>query len=263
MKSIYKIKVLNWERHNPKSHKSFKKTLIANNFCTDNKLGVLPLSHRWLFLGILLTCGNEGKDTVEMSGKQVRALLESSKSIEGALSALQSIQVLTFERSELHLNTIEVNGIEVNRSKKKNNRREGKDQEPSQATLLPAVAAPLHDFILLWNEKCGPLSKVKNSNPSRDRKIKVLWTQQKPDGWTATIEKITASNFCTGKNDRGWKATFDWLLQPETWLKVNEGKYDNNPNGSGPNTRSKLIYDNLDRMEQQLTQKGSPSEPNS
>ena len=44
------------------------------------------------------------------------------------------------------------------------------------------------------------------------------------------FEKINASAFCTGNNDRGWKADFDWFFtNGNNWVKVSEGKYDNKP----------------------------------
>lgn len=41
------------------------------------------------------------------------------------------------------------------------------------------------------------------------------------------MDRIHQSPFCCGQNDRGWVATFDWFLNPENILKVEEGKYDN------------------------------------
>ena len=44
--------------------------------------------------------------------------------------------------------------------------------------------------------------------------------------WKPAMDKIKTSKFCQGDNDRGWKASFDWLLQPDTCAKLMEGKYD-------------------------------------
>ena len=35
------------------------------------------------------------------------------------------------------------------------------------------------------------------------------------------------SDFLSGENDRGWKATFDWLIRPKNFIKVVEGNYSN------------------------------------
>lgn len=103
------------------------------------------------------------------------------------------------------------------RDKTKDNKKEKKQKNPAE----------LHPLILIWNATVTNLSKVKDSNSTRDRKIAAIYDNMNPLEWTDTVKKINASDFCIGKNDRGWKATFDWLLQPETYLKVNEGKYDN------------------------------------
>lgn len=94
---MYKISVLNWEEHNGGAKKHFKYTRIKNNFCSDDKLGMLPLTHGWLFLDILLTCGEAGKNVVLMSNQHVTKTLRSSRQPQEALDALQSFQLLTYE----------------------------------------------------------------------------------------------------------------------------------------------------------------------
>lgn len=43
--------------------------------------------------------------------------------------------------------------------------------------------------------------------------------------WSSTIEKIAKLPFCRGENKTGWRANFDWLLQPDSHIKINEGNY--------------------------------------
>jgi hypothetical protein len=45
--------------------------------------------------------------------------------------------------------------------------------------------------------------------------------------WRAAMDKVCASEFCKGKSERGWVATFDWFIQPDSVAKIMEGKYDN------------------------------------
>lgn len=85
-------------------------------------------------------------------------------------------------------------------------------------------------MIDLWNICAVSVSKVLKSNPSRNQKIKDIWPSLSEDDWRAVFERINNSEFCAGKNDRGWKATFDWILKKETYLKVMEGTYDNRKN---------------------------------
>jgi hypothetical protein len=79
-----------------------------------------------------------------------------------------------------------------------------------------------------WNSNCGDLPKAASVSEARFKKLR----QRRQDSfWVSNFEaavgRILRSDFCTGKNDRGWKADFDWMLQPDVVTKIMEGKYDN------------------------------------
>ncbi len=92
-------------------------------------------------------------------------------------------------------------------------------------------AAPLPPEATFWNNNCGQLSKAVAFSNSRFSKLRL---RRKDKFWSANFEtavvKVAASDFCNGKTDRGWRATFDWMLQPDVVAKVIEGKYDNRTN---------------------------------
>jgi hypothetical protein len=52
-------------------------------------------------------------------------------------------------------------------------------------------------------------------------------------GWEAALAKLRASDFCAGKNDRGWKADFDFMLQEKSFTRLLEGFYDNRAKTNG------------------------------
>lgn len=120
--------------------------------------------------------------------------------------------------------------------KTKNKERESRfdaEQMEIEAPKAKALGAPgtpppsLPPLALIWNDKSGALPKVGGVNPSRLAKIKARMRERPDPGyWIGIVERIARSPFCQGDNQRGWRATFDWLLQPETHLKVSEGKYD-------------------------------------
>ena len=97
-KSIYRITVTNFNNHNSSLKRGHKSTLISNNFCHDSKLEMLPLTVRWMFLGIILMCGDQTRDTVEIGERHLRELLESSWSVDRAMDALQQLQVLSYDK---------------------------------------------------------------------------------------------------------------------------------------------------------------------
>lgn len=225
--------------------------MIDNRLCYDNKLSVLPVSHRWMFLGLLLECGSHSSDTVVMSERQLRVLLESSKSVVRALDALQSLHILsyTIEPSSTSL-IIEEKLIEEKRSKEK--RREVAQAPGSDD---PPPASDQINFVLSsWNKWSGKLPKAKGLNSTRKKHTAVLLREHPDEAyWTEVVQKIQASNFCNGKNDRGWIATFDWFIRGDTHLKVLEGKYDNRT--TVQSTAQTRKYDKLDELEKEWQQK--------
>jgi len=220
-RQLYKITITNWETHNKGHRKSFKKTMIANNFCHDSRLSVVPVTVRWMYLACLLECGSSARACIVMSERQLRDCLESSKSVSRALESLQSLQLLTWELLPVDLNT-----KEVNEGRKERISAAGRTDPPAQ---LPLLKPPdkLHQLAELWNQNCGQLPKVKTTVNGRMRCARARWPDRTPEEWILIIERIRASDFCNGKNQRGWKADFDFLVRPDTWTKVIEGKYDN------------------------------------
>lgn len=111
-KELFKIKVLNWEKHNPNRRKSYKYTMIANNFFSDAKISMLTTNQKLLFLGILLACGDHSQDVITMSASQLLDLTRGGTldslnrpiavpSVYHSLGRLQSLQLLTYEKIAL------------------------------------------------------------------------------------------------------------------------------------------------------------------
>lgn len=68
---------------------------------------------------------------------------------------------------------------------------------------------------------------------ARRRTAKARWLEEPREGyWRAVLERIEASTFCHGANDRGWKATPAWFLKPESHVRTMEGMYDDRGGGS-------------------------------
>ena len=97
---IYYISIINWENHNPKANKLFKKSLISNNFLMDPKIRTLTPTGKLLFLCLLLVSG-------ESASSQIEVTLESlcfqsgvkPGSIHSQLDQLQSLQLLTWSKN--------------------------------------------------------------------------------------------------------------------------------------------------------------------
>lgn len=94
-----------------------------------------------------------------------------------------------------------------------------------------AVATPpeyLSEVNNYWNLK-HPNKNLRYLSDKRKKKLRARWQEEAwRDGWRGVIDKLAASDFCNGKNDRGWVASFDWLIENDNnYVKVLEGRYDN------------------------------------
>ena len=74
-----------------------------------------------------------------------------------------------------------------------------------------------------FNQICTKLTPVKNLTSNRKRII----ARAVRNGYNLEqVFKITAqSGFLCGRNSRKWRASFDWILDPEHIAKVAEGQY--------------------------------------
>jgi uncharacterized protein YdaU (DUF1376 family) len=84
------------------------------------------------------------------------------------------------------------------------------------------------DIVEAWNElaEVRGLAKVVRVTDSRRKQIQARIKEYEPDDWSKALTAIYKSKFLCGENDRGWKADFDFLLQPKSFVKLVEGAYD-------------------------------------
>lgn len=91
------------------------------------------------------------------------------------------------------------------------------------------------DLQQLWNENAHPaLPRWEHMPSSREKKAKARVKERPLELWRDVIRRISASGFCRGETDRGWKASPDWLLRPDTAAKVLEGQYDDRQGPAPP-----------------------------
>jgi hypothetical protein len=74
---------------------------------------------------------------------------------------------------------------------------------------------------------CDRLPKVSKLSYARKKHIAARYKEFDYDTMIEVIKKVGKSDFLCGKNDKSWKADFDWIFNPTNFLKIMEGKYDN------------------------------------
>jgi hypothetical protein len=99
------------------------------------------------------------------------------------------------------------------------------DQEKEESERDPPE---VEKAVAYWNEsaiRIG-LTRVQKLTPARKQKLAARLRDNGLDEWRRAVDKLGASRFCTGKNDKNWRADFDFLTSPEKFIRVLEGKYD-------------------------------------
>ncbi len=130
--------------------------------------------------------------------------------------------------------------------------RDSKRARTVRATTAPKIKNKIKNKIYtkesdcdvlfeIWNKHSGTLPKAELLTAKRRKHAKERW-REKPDldYWVLIAEKLAASDFCTGQTGGTWIADFDFMLKPDTHVKVFEGRYDNR-NSSHANSHLCLI----------------------
>lgn len=119
-----------------------------------------------------------------------------------------------------------------------------KEKEKTSKEKEKAAGRPsAQDLVDLWNRESGTLPKVHSLTSDRRRKAERRLSEH-PDlaWWGQALTGLRSSAFCQGDNDRGWRATFDWLIRNDANAqRLVEGAYQRAPGSSlAPRTRSTL-----------------------
>lgn len=94
---------------------------------------------------------------------------------------------------------------------------------------------PFKEIKELWNTTCPGFPKLMVISENRKNKMRLRIAEMGGAEKALPLlkqifEKMQQSNFLKGQNNRGWKASFDWLFENDkNWVKVYEGNYDNKP----------------------------------
>ena len=143
-------------------------------------------------------------------------------------------------KKALQCNTLPLQGnTEKEKEKEKETEKELEKEEeetesaPQAEAPQPRPAKSTVDYELFkntYNEICTNLPKIKLLSEKRKTAIRNFLKQLTFEDFKRACELANVLDFTTGKNSRGWKADFDFLITVDKALGVIEGKYkDNTP----------------------------------
>ena len=115
---------------------------------------------------------------------------------------------------------------------------QGEGRNTADAVVAANTATPPDDILLLrdalvrYNAMAKKAGLAEAQRLTKDRKSKLRQRLDEADGiegWQKALDNLAASAFCTGDNDRNWRADFDFMLQAKSFTKLMEGAYDTRP----------------------------------
>jgi hypothetical protein len=205
------IQFSNWEKYNPrKDYINPTWFALSNSILSDpDFIDYSPLEFKAL---IYLFCEASKKrfQPFEVSFKHAAKLFDiSEKTLSTVIENLQQRGTLTVIRTSSVRDPNVIRQLQT-------------DIQTDRHTSV------VDELFKIWNEHSGTLAKVTSLTKSRRAHANArLKEQGSLEVWKQAIERVAKSDFCNGINDRSWKATFDFLIKPDTLTKILEGTYDN------------------------------------
>jgi len=117
-------------------------------------------------------------------------------------------------------------------SESRRNNRKGKKSNNTSKTYDEHMENENEDVIdyknivANYHLYCEKLSKVAKISDSRKKHINGRFKDYGVDVIIDVLKKAGNSKFLNGDNNRRWKADFDWILNPNNFIKILEGKYE-------------------------------------
>lgn len=114
---------------------------------------------------------------------------------------------------------------------------------PDDCSLRSQSSRPrwlVDQMVDIWREECCPtLAEPQRFSPDRVRRTAARLHDSFGDDfdhWRRFCQRIRGSPFLCGERT-SWRASFDWALQPKHITKIEEGDYDDRPNGPADGQR--------------------------
>lgn len=235
---------------------SGKKNYFRHSFFARNDMKLLQLKdeigigYYFYYFSLLELCGeqaaDEFRDEFEFHDSLIRSLWRINlKKSERIANKMHSVCLLEFEKREksfyfkipnlskyLGKYTIKNDSNSSNKKKRKENKiKENKiketnaDKPKDSASLLSFDEFIRETFNTMLGDKFPKILKISAKRKNQIAICKKNLDLKTKNDWLQYFEIVKETKFLHGDNDRGWQASFDWLIKQDNALKVLEGSY--------------------------------------
>lgn len=207
-KQIFKITILNWEKHNKSLKKGYTHFMVSKRIFNDEKIANLKPIEFQLYMYLLAIAAdmvsNQVAITVQLVPKYMRI---SQQMLRNCLSSLEENQLVTTEKNEPLYNIIEYNIKEKNIKESKIKEKKG------PATKLPETVFDFESLYEKFPRKIGKASGIQICK----RKIK---TQDQYDSLNQAILNYAAHCQRSNTESKYIKHFSTFMNCWEDWLEV-------------------------------------------
>ena len=103
-------------------------------------------------------------------------------------------------------------------------------------------AEQYQQIIDAYNDNCGKLPKATKLTDKRKRAIRICLEQGFTlDDFRAAVKKAALIPFFNGNGERGWRASFDFIIKPDNLQKIIEDTYGSGQENSHSYNLDKLV----------------------
>lgn len=121
----------------------------------------------------------------------------------------------------------------VSPPKREGEERDSESERDSSLVASPAASATpdVQSAFDAYNDVARELGLpvARDLTAKRTGKIARTLKAKGLSGWSEALDALRDSPHCQGRNDRGWKADLDFLLQEDSFQRLTEGRYAGRP----------------------------------
>lgn len=205
----------------------------------DEKVGELGVDELYLYVHLCLNASRDG--IIGGSKKELSNMVGLSvPRMNKALESLFEIGLLSFGSGKVKLigfeNAVKLNGNE----KPKVSLVERERSLVLKKQRDDGLSDKAHKMCEYFNKQVrnGGMPKIHLMTPKRKSMVMARLKEYGEESVRLMIDKAAMSSFLNGKSNRGWMASFDWIMRPNNFAKVLEGNYDDRKQGNNGDEQS-------------------------
>ena len=213
--------LLNWEWYDDVNTKVVFLHLLLNANWKESKYHGYDVPAGGLVIGL-----NSLSETLGISVQSLRTALNHLKSTgEITIKSTNKFSVVTIANWEKFQGLSDEGNKQIN--KQLTNHQQTTNKQLTTEEEYKNIINKEYDIVQnLYNELCPNLNRCKTLTKPRAELISIILETFTMDDIRDVFTKANNNSWLTGGNDKKWKADFDWVMDINNFVRIQEGRYD-------------------------------------